>query len=104
MQLGLFTLCHRHLLALHPLDGGTVISFVGFTVGRLLHLAAERVGMVGALDWAWPVIPQLFLVLTPHFGNYKVDLGGNQLALLPSDWLALLIACPHLFTVGPSLP
>ena len=50
------------------------------------------------------VIPQLLLGLAGDLRDNELDLLVHQLALLPGDGLAALLACPHLVTLRVLLP
>ena len=42
------------------------------------------------------MVPELLLGLALDLGHDELDVLGNQLALLPGDWLACIGACPNL--------
>ena len=104
----------RHLLALLELDVLAVLPRLRHTVGRLLHLAAEGVGHLGVGLRLWLVIPDLLqlvrkssacslsnthlLVLACDLRDDEVNILGDQLTLLPGDWLTGLSPSPHLGT------
>ena len=73
-------------------------------IGHDTDLACEGVGHPGELDGLGHVVPELLLGRAVHVRDAEVDGLVHQLALLPGDGLAALLAGPHLVTLLVSLP
>jgi len=104
VDMGGLAVVDRDLGALLVLDVLAVLAGARLAVRSLLHLARKRVRHLGLGFRFRLVVPDLLLVLARDLGHDEVHLLGDQLALLPSDWLTSLSSCPHLFSILISLP
>ena len=87
---------HTHLATLLVGDALAVWSALGLAARAVLHLAAEGVGHPHIRHLFGLVVPNLLTISAVDLRDNELDSLGNQLTLLPSNWLTGFIASPDL--------
>ena len=93
-----------NLPALLPGHSLAVRPGLALAGGGALHLAGERVGHPHVGGGLRLVVPDLLAVSAVDLRHDELDSLGDQLALLPGDGLAGLIASPDLVALRVCLP
>ena len=93
-----------NLPALLPGHSLAVRPGLALAGGGALHLAGERVGHPHVGGGLRLVVPDLLAVSAVDLRHDELDSLGDQLALLPGDGLAGLVASPDLVALRVCLP